>query len=210
MSQYLTLHEEPGQLRRPVIILAFSGWNDAAESATTAARYLGQLWSSRPLASIDPEDFYHFGLSRPEVRFKPGSRTDRTALTMAAEARTLPGGDNTVRLVYRKGMLAALLLDAAIRRGSHGSSDLDAVARTVLAAARERRTHFVREAEIGAAVAAAGGRTAQREWARVVTGTEAVTARQVAAALRTVTGTDLPPPPERDIVPKELSRSPSR
>ncbi len=134
----------------------------------------------------------------------------RTALTMAAEARTMPGGDNTVRLVYRKGMLAALLLDAAIRRGSHGSSDLDAVARTLLAAARERRTHFVSEAEIGAAVAAAGGRTAQREWARVVTGTEAITARQVAAALRTVTGADLPPPVERDIVPKELSRSPSR
>jgi predicted metalloprotease with PDZ domain len=134
----------------------------------------------------------------------------RTALTMAAEARTMPGGDNTVRLVYRKGMLAALLLDAAIRRGSHGSSDLDAVARTLLAAARERRTHFVSETELGAAVADAGGRTAQREWARVVTGTEAITARQVAAALRTVTGTDLPPPPERDNVPKELSRSPSR
>jgi hypothetical protein len=77
MSQYLTLHEEPGQLRRPIIIMAFSGWNDAAESATTAARYLGQIWSSRPFARIDPEDFYHFGLSRPYVRFKPGSRTER-------------------------------------------------------------------------------------------------------------------------------------
>jgi proteasome assembly chaperone (PAC2) family protein len=85
MSQYLTLHEEPGQLRRPVIILAFSGWNDAAESATTAARYLSQLWSSRPLASIDPEDFYHFGLSRPYVRFKPGSRTEREIVWPATE-----------------------------------------------------------------------------------------------------------------------------
>jgi hypothetical protein len=65
MSEYLTLHEEPGELRRPIIIMAFSGWNDAAESATTAARYLSQVWTSRPLASIDPEDFYHFGLSRP-------------------------------------------------------------------------------------------------------------------------------------------------
>ena len=72
MSEYLTLHEEPGGLRRPIIIMAFSGWNDAAESATTAARYLSQLWASRPLASIDPEEFYHFGLSRPYVRFKTG------------------------------------------------------------------------------------------------------------------------------------------
>ena len=37
------------------MIMAFSGWNDAAESATTAARYLSQLWSSRPFASIEPE-----------------------------------------------------------------------------------------------------------------------------------------------------------
>src|SRR5512138_2044337 len=85
MSQYLTLHEEPGELRRPVIILAFSGWNDAAESATTAARYLSQLWSSRPLATIDPEDFYHFGLSRPHVRFKPGSRSEREVVWPATE-----------------------------------------------------------------------------------------------------------------------------
>lgn len=85
MSQYLTLHEEPGELRRPVIIMAFSGWNDAAESATTAARYLSQLWPSRPLASIDPEDFYHFGLSRPYVRFKTGSRTEREIVWPATE-----------------------------------------------------------------------------------------------------------------------------
>jgi proteasome assembly chaperone (PAC2) family protein len=85
MGQYLTLHEEPGQLRRPIIIMAFSGWNDAAESATTAARYLSQLWSSRPFASIDPEDFYHFGLSRPYVRFRPGSRTEREIVWPATE-----------------------------------------------------------------------------------------------------------------------------
>ena len=73
----LTLFEEPSGLRQPVLILAFSGWNDAAESATTAARYLGQIWPSEPLATIDPEEFYHFGLSRPHVRFKAGSRNER-------------------------------------------------------------------------------------------------------------------------------------
>ena len=85
MSEYLTLHEEPGELRRPIIIMAFSGWNDAAESATTAARYLSQVWPSRPLASIDPEEFYHFGLSRPYVRFKTGSRTEREIVWPATE-----------------------------------------------------------------------------------------------------------------------------
>jgi len=85
MSEFLTLHEEPGGLRRPIIIMAFSGWNDAAESATTAARYLSQLWTSRPFASIEPEEFYHFGLSRPYVRFKPGSRTEREIVWPATE-----------------------------------------------------------------------------------------------------------------------------
>lgn len=76
-SDPLTVFEEPSGLRQPVLILAFSGWNDAAESATTAARYLGQIWPSEPLATIDPEEFYHFGLSRPHVRFKEGSRNER-------------------------------------------------------------------------------------------------------------------------------------
>jgi hypothetical protein len=65
MSDYLSVLDDQHALRRPILIMAFSGWNDAAESATTAARYLTQLWPSRAFASIDPEEFYHFGLSRP-------------------------------------------------------------------------------------------------------------------------------------------------
>jgi proteasome assembly chaperone (PAC2) family protein len=73
----LIMFEEPDGLRQPILIMAFSGWNDAAESATTAARFLGQVWPSRPLASIDSEEFYHFGLSRPYVRFKSESSNER-------------------------------------------------------------------------------------------------------------------------------------
>ena len=76
-TDHLVMFEEPDGLRQPILIMAFSGWNDAAESATTAARFLGQIWPSRPLASIDPEEFYHFGLSRPYVRFKSESRNER-------------------------------------------------------------------------------------------------------------------------------------
>jgi proteasome assembly chaperone (PAC2) family protein len=57
--------------------MAFGGWNDAAESATTAVRYLGTAFRAEKFAEIDPEEFYHFGLSRPTVRFKPGSETER-------------------------------------------------------------------------------------------------------------------------------------
>ncbi len=85
VSDYLTIFEEPVGLRRPILIMAFSGWNDAAEAASTAARYLGQIWPSRAFANIDPEEFYHFGLSRPYVRFKAGSRQEREVVWPATE-----------------------------------------------------------------------------------------------------------------------------
>jgi hypothetical protein len=50
----LTIHTLPEGLRRPVLIAAFSGWNDAAESATTAVRYLASTFSAEKFAEIDP------------------------------------------------------------------------------------------------------------------------------------------------------------
>jgi proteasome assembly chaperone (PAC2) family protein len=73
----LRIHANQQGLRRPILIMAFGGWNDAAESATTAVRYLGTSLQAQKFAEIDPEEFYHFGLSRPHVRFKPGSETER-------------------------------------------------------------------------------------------------------------------------------------
>jgi len=71
---------------RPWLVTTATRWGPLfAESATTAARYLSQLWPSRTIASIDPEEFYHFGLSRPYVRFKPGSRTEREIVWPATE-----------------------------------------------------------------------------------------------------------------------------
>jgi proteasome assembly chaperone (PAC2) family protein len=76
---HLRYHERPGPLRRPILLLAFAGWNDAAESATNAVRFLRQAWQGEPLATLDPEEFYHFGLTRPQVRLKPGT-TEREIL----------------------------------------------------------------------------------------------------------------------------------
>ena len=81
----LTFHAAPEGLRRPALIMAFSGWNDAAEAATTAARYLSTSLGAEKFAEIDPEEFYHFGLSRPFVRFKAGSETEREVIWPATE-----------------------------------------------------------------------------------------------------------------------------
>ncbi len=75
----------PERFRRPVMIMAFTGWNDAAEAATTAARYLAAALGADKFAEIDPEEFYHFGLTRPYVRFKAGSTTEREVIWPATE-----------------------------------------------------------------------------------------------------------------------------
>ena len=83
-------------LRRPVLVAAFEGWNDAADAASTAARYLRDRWSARPFASIDPEEFYDFTATRPQVRLVNGitRRIDwpETELSYAA----LPGTSRDV------------------------------------------------------------------------------------------------------------------
>ena len=73
----LLYHARPEGLRRPLLITAFSGWNDAAEAATTAARFLATAFGAEKLAEIDPEEFYHFGLTRPQVRFTDEAQTER-------------------------------------------------------------------------------------------------------------------------------------
>jgi proteasome assembly chaperone (PAC2) family protein len=73
-SSSLVFEDFPEGLRRPIMVAAFAGWNDAAESATSAARFLCQSWSARRIARILPEEHFHFGLTRPEVRIREGSQ----------------------------------------------------------------------------------------------------------------------------------------
>src|SRR5215475_15371903 len=96
----LTVHSRPEGLRRPILIMAFGGWNDAAESATTAVRYLGTSFRAEKFAEIDPEEFYHFGLSRPHVRGKPGSETEREIVWPVTEfSITRPPGHDADLIV---------------------------------------------------------------------------------------------------------------
>jgi predicted metalloprotease with PDZ domain len=102
-------------------------------------------------------------------------------------------------------MLAGLLLDAAVRRGSGGRRTLDDVARHLLSVQMMGRPRSATELDIRSAVVEAGGREAEREWERVVAGTEAITLLQVAEALRAVAGVDLAPPVSSVRPPKTLT-----
>ena len=82
-------------LRRPVMIAAFEGWNDAAESASTAVSYLGTTWNERTIATIDPEEFYDFTVVRPHVRLIDGGmrEVDWRTTTFAVAAAPDAGSD---------------------------------------------------------------------------------------------------------------------
>lgn len=62
------------QLRSPVMVIAFSGWNDAGEAATGATSHLLGCWTEPQydvvpelIAEVDPEEFYDFQVNRPTV-----------------------------------------------------------------------------------------------------------------------------------------------
>lgn len=67
-------------LRSPVMLIAFSGWNDAADAATGATSHILGAWTDgihavdeqtgvvpELIAEVDPEDFYDFQVNRPMV-----------------------------------------------------------------------------------------------------------------------------------------------
>ena len=50
-----------------MLICAFEGWNDAAESASAAANIVSDSLDCTVVAEIDPEDYYDFQFTRPTV-----------------------------------------------------------------------------------------------------------------------------------------------
>jgi proteasome assembly chaperone (PAC2) family protein len=69
----MEIHQIPA-LRSPVMVIAFSGWNDAGEASTGAASHLLGSWTDSKtdvvpelIAEVDVEEFYDFQVNRPTV-----------------------------------------------------------------------------------------------------------------------------------------------
>ncbi|MCD9624744.1 PAC2 family protein [Rhabdothermincola salaria] len=80
-------------LREPVLVVAFGGWSDAGDAASTAVEFLADQWSTRSFASIDPEVFYDFTSSRPMVRFDEHGARQIDWPENVFSAGTVPGAD---------------------------------------------------------------------------------------------------------------------
>jgi proteasome assembly chaperone (PAC2) family protein len=70
--QPLQWEHRPDGLRAPALICAFKGWNDAADSASSAIQFVGSALGAHRFATIDPEDFYDFQATRPRVKMVEG------------------------------------------------------------------------------------------------------------------------------------------
>jgi proteasome assembly chaperone (PAC2) family protein len=90
---------EPPNLVEPVVVAAFEGWNDAGDAASTAVDHLELSWDARPLAAVDPEDYYDFQVTRPTVHLVDGiSRRIEWPTTRLSVCRP-PGADHDVVLI---------------------------------------------------------------------------------------------------------------
>lgn len=81
------------ELTRPVVVAAFTGWNDAGDAASTALRTMIESWGAVPLAEIDPEVFTDFATVRPQVRLDAERHRSIVWPTVGVWSASLPGSD---------------------------------------------------------------------------------------------------------------------
>lgn len=63
-------------LRNPVVIMAFEGWNDASDAATSAIDHIGLSYDTDVVFEIDGEEYYDFQMNRPRVSITESTERD--------------------------------------------------------------------------------------------------------------------------------------
>ena len=97
-ERYITEHDSV-ELRAPILIAAFRGWNDAGDAATFATTHLARVWSAKKVASIEPEEFYDFQAVRPQVELLDGETRKITWPANEFSAAAKPDADHDVLLL---------------------------------------------------------------------------------------------------------------
>lgn len=88
------------ELRNPVAVVAFEGWNDAADAASGAVGFiLDQFEDIEPFAVILPEEFFNFQKRRPEVEITAGGTRDITWPVVGFYAIPLPDQERDLVVV---------------------------------------------------------------------------------------------------------------
>jgi proteasome assembly chaperone (PAC2) family protein len=74
-NRYINLDRTP-RLERPIMVTAFTGWNDAAEASSLALKTMGEAWNAEPFGSFDSEEFFDFQVTRPHIQLVEGVTRD--------------------------------------------------------------------------------------------------------------------------------------
>jgi len=94
------------------LLVAFEGWNDAAEAATTALRMVAEQSGAEPVLNIDPEEYAEFHYARPNVFFDDnGNRQIRWPATELL----VPAGEQVVEHPEFANLYIMLGIEPALR-----------------------------------------------------------------------------------------------
>ncbi|MEO6569917.1 MAG: PAC2 family protein [Ilumatobacteraceae bacterium] len=80
-------------LTNPMVVAAFTGWNDAGDAASSAVRTMIETSGATALAEIDPEPFTDFATVRPHVRLDDDRNRSIVWPTVGVWCASLPGTD---------------------------------------------------------------------------------------------------------------------
>jgi proteasome assembly chaperone (PAC2) family protein len=86
-------------LRRPVLVAAFQGWNDAGDAASAAVEFIRARFEPSEVARIDPDEFLDFTSVRPDVKVGEGrTREIRWPETTISVAQ-VPGAEGDLAIL---------------------------------------------------------------------------------------------------------------
>ena len=115
------------ELREPALVLAFEGWNDAGEAASTALRFFLEEMAAEPMARLAAEDYFDFTVQRPLIRLDPSGLRQVVwpdleffhargswvfGIGVEPHLRWRSFGDEVVRLARETGVRRVVLLGA--------------------------------------------------------------------------------------------------
>ena len=98
MSSELRVFRRP-TLTKPVLVAAFRGWNDGGQGASLAGGFLAKAWKAARFAEVDPEGFYDFQATRPQVSLVDGRTRQIDWPDNAFYHAKLPGADRDAILL---------------------------------------------------------------------------------------------------------------
>ena len=86
-------------LRRPLLVAAFRGWNDAGDAASAAVEFVRAQLEPSQVARIDPEEFLDFTTVRPMIKLTDGRTREIEWPDTTLSAAEVPGAEGDLVIV---------------------------------------------------------------------------------------------------------------